>query len=445
MQKNKKSRRGKTNFKTSNKILETETKTIAKTEPKPVVISKEIVHNDNYEIESECPSTPPRNDMVKEREAIMKQNAGVNWISFVDRVQKEAAAEEELVFNLENKSKQAFKESLENEMHVRELARQAERQEQKRQQDEEQRLYKEWEKEEERKALERHQKVENLKKMRQEQIKLLNEARERYAKKELRRDLRASKKAQEEKKAHERELLEKKKAHYAMMKTVLEENAKHKEIVLEQQRKDAEEDIRLQKLYAKMLEDQERARAERLAATYAAAEQKVANLLDCTAAERRIQREADERAERELLERQAADDERRRLKRERRHKEALEIQDYLSNQIKIKKDALQKEHEEDLEFGKRLAKEAAKSLEEEKLKIKKLQEQKQEVAKYIQQQIRDNEIRRVKDRADMNQNETQMNMSLIRKIESGDLDVKEPAADPMRPFAWRYKCRSKPF
>merc|ERR1719414_875781 len=99
-----------------------------------------------------------------------------------------------------------------------------------------------------------------------------------------------------------------------MMQEVLKENAEHKKILLEQQRLAAEEDIRLQKQYAKILEDQENARAAKLAATYAQAEKKVANLLDCTAEERRREREAHERAARELEERQRLEDEKNRLK-----------------------------------------------------------------------------------------------------------------------------------
>jgi len=430
-------------IKTENKIAkQTETKPVEQVESKKVV---KVEAADQFELESECPSTPPRNDMVNERNQIMKQNAGVNWISFVEHVQKESKATKELARSLEIRSQQEFKKSLEEQCQLREEIREKERQQVKREQEKEQEIYKRYDDEEAKKAAIRHAKVEELKKMRQEQIQLLNKARRQYAKKELRRDQRACKKAQEEREAHEQKLLNKKKAHYAMMEEVLKENAEHKKVVEAQMKVDAEEDIRLQKMYAKMLEDQEKAREARLAATYAQTEKKLANLLDCTEEERRIEREANERAERELLERQAAEDEKNRLKNDRRRRENLEVQDYLANQIKMKKEREKKQKEEDLKIGQRLAKEAQASLESEKLKIQKKQEVLLDTAAFIRQQIKDNETRRFQERADMNENEKKFNASLINKIKNNDIGVKEPEHDPQRPFAWRYKCRSKPF
>lgn len=428
-------------IKTKNRIVQTKQVSIGK----PVAVKEETEAVDQFDVESECPSTPPRNDMVNERKAIMQQNAGVNWISFVEHIQVEAKAENNLCATLENKSQKAFKQSLEGEMKIRELQRKKEREEIINEQKREQELYKKWEEEDVKKATMRHAKVEELKKMRMDQIGSLNEKRRQYAKKELRRDQRAFKRAQEEKEAHERELLEKKKAHYAMMETVLKENVEHKKVVEAQRIRDADEDICLQKMYVKMLEDQEKARSDRLAATYAQAEKKVASLLDCTAEERRKEREADEHILRERTERQRQEDEKTRLKAERRRRENLEVQAYLAEQIRLKEEKLRKEKENDLRLGKKLAEEAKKSLESDEAKVEKRKQIYMETSSFICQQINDNEERRVKQRADMNENEKQFNSSLIRKIESGESDVKEPKADPNRPFAWRYNYRSKPF
>lgn len=430
-------------IKTQNKISQ-EKKIVEAEKPKEVKVAV-VAPMGQDDVESECPSTPPRADMVNERKKIMQQNEGVNWISFVEHVQNEAEAEEKLYQTLEHKSQKAFKKSLEDQIAVREALREKERERVRQEQLKEQALYEKYDAEEANKAAIRHAKVEELKKMREEQIRLLNDARRRYAKKELRRDLRDCQKAQAEKEAHDRELLEKKKAHYAMMEQVLEENAKHKLVVEAQKKAEAEEDIRLQKQYAKMLEDQERARSDRLAATYAQAEKKVANLLDCTEKERKAQKEADARCARELKRLQEEDDERNRLKEERRQRENLEVQAFLAEQIRTRQEALRKEKEDDLKLGQRLAEEAKKSLAKEEQKIARRKEITMQTAQCVRQQIKDNEQRRLRERADMNENEKEFNSSLIRKIEAGELNVKEPEADPMRPFNWRYNYRSKPF
>merc|ERR1712150_155229 len=155
--------------------------------------------------------------------------------------------------------------------------------------------------------------------------------------------------------------------------------------------------------------------------------------------------EAEARAERQLIERQAADDERNRLKRERRHKENLEVQEYLRAQMKYKEDQLRKEIEEDIKYGKQMAEAAEKSLEKDELKQQKRQERLYKQAEFITNQIADNEEQRIRERADMNEDEKLMNMSLIRKIEAGDSEAKAPKHDPKRPFSWRYNYRSKPF
>jgi len=431
--------------KTQNKLVQPKEVEV-KMEKKPVEVTREVAApEESFEAESECPSTPPRANMVNERRAIMDQNAGVNWISFVEHVQAEAEAENELYQTLEHKSHQAFQTSLKEQVRLREAVREKERQRILKEQEAEQALYKKYDEEEAKKAAIRQAKVEELKKMRTEQINLLNQARRRYAKKEHRRELRDCARAQAEKEAHDRKFLDKKKAHYALMEKVLKENAEHKIVVEKQLQAEAAEDIRLQKMYAKMLEDQERAREERLAKTYAQAEKKVANLLDCTAAERKKQEEADARCAKELERRQAQEDERQRLKEERRRKANLETQDFLLAQIRVRKEALRKEKEEDLRLGQRLAEEAKQSLKKEEEKISRRRECLLGTSQFVLQQIKDNEERRIRERADMNENETKFNSSLIKQIEAGDLNVKEPEADPMRPFAWRYNYRSKPF
>merc|ERR1712048_847486 len=298
---------------------------------------------------------------------------------------------------------------------------------------------------EERSKLEKqHAKIEELKAMREEQIIELEKKREKLYKKELRREIRQAKKNEAEKIQYEQDIIDRKRKKHEEMQQVLVENAKYKAIVLEEQKKLAEEDIRLQKQYAEMLKKQEEARSKRLKEMFAQAEQKAGNLLDFTAEERKKLQEIEDRAARELEERLAADDEKQRLKKERLHKENLEVQEYLRNQILEKEKKLKEEILLDREWGRRMAADAVKSLENDEKLVEQRRAKLYEQADYIKQQIRENEIERIQKRADMTNNEKEINMGLIRQVKDGQINVKEMPFDPKRPFAWRYNYRSKP-
>jgi len=432
----------KTQHRNENNEMNPQTSAVSVSKPVPMISSYDHSTGDDI---SECPSTPPRNDMVRERAAIMKANDGVNWIAISKYQENVAKKEEDLHDRLEYTAKSNFKTSLEEQIHTREQIREQERQDVLKYQEEQKKLYEAWEAEEASKAAIKFKNTQELKKMREEQMKTLEARREKYFKKELRRELKQARKNEKERQQYEQDLIDRKKAHYAEMEKVLEENAKYKKIAMEQQRKHAEEEIELQKQYAEMLKKQEEARAKRIADTYAQAEQKVANLLDCTAEERRRAQEATEKAERELKTRQAFEDEKTRLKAERRRKENLEIQDFLQNQINRKHERLQKEREEDIIIGEKMAVAAKKSLEAEAKKELLREERLAKQAKYIEDQIKENEIRRLEERADMSKREQDMNNDLIKKVQNPTVDVKEMPYDPKRPFAWRYNYRSKPF
>lgn len=401
-----------------------------------------INHSDNI---SECPSTPPRNGMVKEREMIMQANKGVNWVSLTNHNQSVATAENELHFELCENAKKDFKLDLMQQMEVREKIRQKERQEVLDYQQEQQELYKSWEGEDYSKLEKKHAKVEELKAMREEQIVELESKREKLYRKELRREIRQAKKNEAERIQYEQDIVDRKIKKHEEMQEVLVENAKYKAIVLEEQKKLAEEDIRLQKQYAEMLKNQEEARSKRLTEMFAQAEEKAGNLLDFTAVERKKLQEIEDRAARELKQRLAADDEKNRLKKERLHKENLEVQEYLRNQILEKEKKLKDEIVLDREWGHKMAADAVKSLKNDENKVEQRKAKLYEQSDYIKNQIKENEIERIEKRADMTNNEKEINMGLIRQVQDCHLDVKEMPFDPKRPFAWRYNYRSKPF
>jgi len=430
---------------TTNKIAGAPPRTAApKSRPTQAVIDIRTCERDD-DLVSECPSTPPRDTIVRERNAIMQANKGVNWISMTNHVQLQAEDEEQLCFRLEKRSKESFKASLEGEMGLREDIRQKEHQEKLAYQQSQKDLYKKWEEEDALKIGAKQKKIETLKAMRQDQIKVLEKRRHNIHKKELRREIRQMKKNEEERIRYEQEKLDLKKKHYDEMQQVLVENAKQKEITMAEEAKQAEEEVRLQKQYSEMLRKQEESRAERLAKTYAQADQKAANLLDCTALEREVIAESERKAEEELRRRQAAEDERNRLKAERLRKENLEVQEYLSNQIQRREKELEQEIHADRKWGKRMNEEALESLKADETKVVDRQKRLYEQADYIKKQIRDNEAQRIKERADMTEQERLMNYSLIRDVENKHTGVREMPYDPKKPFAWRYNYRAKPF
>lgn len=406
---------------------------------------KTMVYNMEDDISDECPSSPPRNDMVLEREMIMKANKGVNWVSLTKHNQKVATAETDLYLNLSENAKLDFKASLEDEIRVRENIRTEERKEILKYQNEQKDLYKSWDKEDEEKAYKKHEKTQELKSMREQQISELEAKRTKLYKKELRREIRQAKKNELERQEYEQDIIDKKRKKYDDMQQVLIENAKQKEITLEEEKKLAEEEIELQQQYAEMLKKQEESRAKKLAATYAQADQKAANLLDCTAEERRKQKEFEERAERELEKRQEREDMAEKLKKEGKQKENMEIQDYLGNQIQEKEDKLIAEIIEDRKWGKEMNVAAVKSLEKDVVCEEQRKKGLYDQANYIKNQIAKNEKRRIEERADMSEREKNMNMGAIKEVQNGQVNVKEQPFDPKRPFAWRYNYRSKPF
>jgi len=375
----------------------------------------------------------------------MKQNEGVNWITLVNDVEHTAKAEEYLYRKMERKYQSDYKTSLEKQIAVRAKQRGAEEAARKAEQQGMRNQFAEWDAEEGEKALRLHEKTEKLKKMREEQIGELEVARERFRKKELRRDKRTAEKAKAETQAHEQGILDKKRKHVADMKKVLEENAAQKEILLAEKAKQAEDDIRLQEVYAKMLQDQEESRKKRLAKTYAQADQKAAKLTDFTKLEREKQEAEDRKTEAELLKRQAESDAREQAKRDRLKKEALEIQDYLRMQINQKEDRLREEIESDIAYGAFVKTQVQKGSEAEVAKVESRRKRLYDQADYIRNQIKQNEELRLLERADMSAEERNMNQKLIEKIEAGPQELAEPSVRPSRPFEWRYKCRSKPF
>lgn len=396
---------------------------------------------------SECPSTPTRNDMVQERNAIIKGNEGVNWISFVKHTEKDALREESTYKQFENQAKNDNKKSLENQINVRAKNRKIEEEKSNREQEESKKLWEQWKVEDKKKADEKHKKGEKIKSMRRKQIEERKRRNEKKHKKEMRKESRRVKQLEQERLEYEQEKLDKKRKIKETMIGVLAENAAQKEIYKKEQLKLQEDEVKLQKQYAEMLKKQEEAREKRLQEMFASNEAKQQSLVENTAADREAERLMLQRIEEENTRRNNEADRRQKEKENNAKRESLQIQAYLKQQMKDKEDRLYAEIIADRKYGVEASRLAKLSLEKEKTvqekRIQKLYKQ----AEYIKEQIAANKDRELKARADMNDDEKHMNADLIRIINQPEKtnNVPQMKIDPKRPFEWRYNYRKKPF
>jgi hypothetical protein len=400
----------------------------------------------NLESCNSLDSTPPRRTMVNAKKTAMDlQNGDVNWVAIVGHNEREADAEEKLYAKLEKNSQIAFRSDLEHEIAAKEQRRKDEHLNLLQERQALAKEYQRVENEEVKKLAILHAKTEELKKIRDDQISDVHKRRVREERKVHRFELRSVQRLQEELRAEKDKNEAKKLQEKSKLEEMLVDNERQKQIKAAAKRMESEEAIHLQKEYAAMLEKQERAREDRLNATYAKQQHTIQALVAATADIHAQARTDAIKAEKELKVRQLREDDKARLKDQALKKLQNECQVELAAQIIAKKERMKREIEEDRAYGRQLQRQSEEFLqkqrEEESIKQKKLTEQ----ARFLEEQIKLVQKRKEEEKTEMNETEKQLNSHLLKTVKEGKMQVKEQPHNPQRPYEWRYNYRKAPF
>lgn len=408
-------------------------------------VSAPQVQDDVASQSESMPDTPKRTRVLEQRKAAEALSGDLNWVSMIRYNQREVKKEFAMLEELEHDAKAVFKVDLDEQVKRRAKRKGQEESVRLAYQKQQNDAFKGFVDEDNAKLALRQGKVDVLKKMRVDQIRDLERRRNRESEKIRRREAKYAQRVLSEIQAEKDKDAKKKADTKKMMRQVLLENDARNKIKDEIRKRDEEETIMLQKQYIATLDAVEAAKKDKLAATMKKADDRVAALLDSTAAEREQNRLAEERAEKERKVKQDEKDAELKGRDDKRYNDMQECKRVIALQIREKEDRIRREIEEDREYGRLLKIDSERAEAEEQGKIDRRKAVSLEQEKFLDEQILAVEHRKLMAMAEMSTTEAAMNRDLLSRVKSGHSGVVKPKINPSAPFEWRYKRTSKPF
>ncbi|ETO07979.1 hypothetical protein RFI_29413 [Reticulomyxa filosa] len=317
----------------------------------------------------------------------------LNWVSLTAYNQKMFEAEERLQKKTQKVTTEKTRKMLVGQITEQQQQREKEEQEREKYRKELQMKYRADDEEFKKQQLQTYEKTQQLKQAREKEIQQLGVRRRREERKLHQHEIYETHKFEEELKQTKKSDDLKRVQEMVALQRMLHENEKQKLIKEEERQNEEKEAVRLQKIHAKMLEEQEKSREKQLQATYNKYQKKVEAVMATFSSTNTYT--SDAVVAKELKIRQQAEDEKIRANEKKRKHEMLNCHQILVEQIKEKQKNLREEIQKDRDYGKMLKEDVQLSKqqfeEERKTKLQKTKEQ----SRYLQRQIRYSGVKQI--------------------------------------------------